>query len=282
MAPSKGQSTVPPRDDPTVTPERGIELLSEQISKAQELVAFASPKSGIEEDDFGRWKNTTRNYVEMAFGANHRNVRDFEGVRAYVPKSTYAWIDPHAETLRRMITWLNGYIDQLRAMGEIRQQRNPAPLSAASETSKKVFIVHGHNDALKYELAHSLQRAGVDVTILHDELNRGRTLLEKFADHGAEAGFAVVLLSADDLGRAKNAPSDSLQPRARQNVVFELGFFVGFLGRARVCAVYEAGVEEPSDLQGLAKVQHVPAGRWKHEVAKEINGAGIELDFSKL
>jgi predicted nucleotide-binding protein len=143
-----------------------------------------------------------------------------------------------------------------------------------------VFIVHGHKDMLKYELAHSLQNAGLAVTILHEQPNKGRTILEKFADHAAEAGFAVILLTADDFGRAKDATDDKL--RARQNVVFELGFFCGLLGRRHVCAVYETGVELPSDLHGFAYVEYDKSGLWKHAVAKEISAAGIPVDFSKL
>jgi predicted nucleotide-binding protein len=148
---------------------------------------------------------------------------------------------------------------------------------------RKRSSFHGHNATLKYEIAHTLQNAGLDVTILHEQTNQGRTLLEKFADHAAEAGFAVVLLTADDVGSAGGVSMhEPLQPRARQNVVFELGFFFGLLGRGRVCAVYEKGVELPSDLQGLARVEHDSAGRWKHDVAKEIHAAGILVDFSKL
>jgi predicted nucleotide-binding protein len=87
------------------------------------------------------------------------------------------------------------------------------------------------------------------------------------------------LLTADDVGRAKDATVDNA--RARQNVVFELGFFFGLLGRGRVCAVYESGVELPSDLAGFGRVEFDPARRWKYEVAKEIHAAGIELDFRK-
>jgi predicted nucleotide-binding protein len=146
--------------------------------------------------------------------------------------------------------------------------------------SKTIFIVHGHNKAMKYELGHSLQKAGLDVTILDEQTNEGRTLLEKFSDHAAEAGFAVVLLSADDVGRAKDATVDNF--RARQNVVFELGFFCGKLGRDKVCAVRENGVEIPSDVHGFAYFDYDSAGSWKHRVAKEINRAGIKVDFDKL
>jgi predicted nucleotide-binding protein len=133
---------------------------------------------------------------------------------------------------------------------------------------------------MKYELAHSLQNGGLDVTILHEQPNKGRTILEKFADHAGGAGFAVVLLTGDDVGKAKDATVESF--RARQNVVFELGFFCGLLGRGRVCAVYEQGVELPSDLAGFCRVEIDSSGRWKIDVAKEVNAAGIAVDFSKL
>ena len=120
------------------------------------------------------------------------------------------------------------------------------------------------------------------MTILHEQLEQGRTILEKLSDHASEAGFAVVLLTADDVGGKKGASPDSLQPRARQNVVFELGLFIGLLGRRRVCAVCEAGVEFPSDLHGLAHIEPDSEGAWRHKVAKEIHGAEIEVDFSKL
>jgi len=149
----------------------------------------------------------------------------------------------YAEKLNGMISALNGYIEQLQVASQIQKISTSATLNVEREPSKKVFIVHGHNDKLKYEIALSLKSAGLDVTILHKEANEGRTLLEKFADYAGEAGFAVVLLTADDVGGKKGASPDSFQPRARQNVVFELGFFFGLLGRGKVCAVYESGVE---------------------------------------
>jgi predicted nucleotide-binding protein len=90
------------------------------------------------------------------------------------------------------------------------------------------------------------------------------------------------LLSADDEGRSRGESSDSLKPRARQNVIFELGFFFGSLGRGQVCAVYEKDVELPSDLHGFVYVEYDKAGRWKYDLAKEIHAAGIPVDFSKL
>lgn len=288
---ARSKDPKPSRGKPSVAPESGIELLSGQINKARQLLD--SPP--IQRDHFLQWKNTTRNFVEMAFGENHPNISSFDhsGV-FYISEVRPGFVSGgsnlvrrssplhYAEKLDGMISALNGYIEQLQVTSQIQKTSTPAALNVEREPSKKVFIVHGHNDELKYEIAHSLQSAGLDVTILHKEANEGRTLLEKFADYAGEAGFAVVLLTADDVGGKKGASPDSFQPRARQNVVFELGFFFGLLGRGKVCAVYESGVEEPSDLHGLAKVQHDPTGRWIHDVAKEIYAAGIPVDFSKL
>lgn len=278
MARGKNPNTPPPRGKPSVTAEHGISLLSAQIKRAEQLLAAQS----VNGNDFGSWDNTTRNFVEKAFGENHPNVQGFEYLWAFgnAGWDPDEWAEHYAKGLRAKITALNGYIEELNVEIQLREPITPPASRSAATPSKKVFIVHGHNEAIKYELAHSLGKAGLDVTILHEEPNKGRTLLEKFADHAGEAGFAVVLLTADDVGKAKGTTVENL--RARQNVVFELGFFCGLLGRKRVCAVYETGVEWPSDLHGLAYVPYDQGGGWKHKVAKEIDAAGIEVDFRKL
>jgi predicted nucleotide-binding protein len=144
----------------------------------------------------------------------------------------------------------------------------------------KVFIVHGHNDPLMYELSHYLQKARLDVIIFREELKRSQTVPEKLFDLAKQAGFAVALLTADDWGGKWNTAS--LQPRARQNVVFEMGLFIGMLGRRKVCAVYEPGIEWPSDIQGIQSVKYVKDGTWKHDVAREIDATGIKVDFRRL
>lgn len=106
--------------------------------------------------------------------------------------------------------------------------------------------------------------------VLHEQPDSGRTIIEKFEAIAAEAGFAVVLLTADDLGRAKDASTDNR--RARQNVVLELGFFIGRLGRSRVVALYEEGVELPSDLSGLLYTSL--AGNWHTSLAVELRSSG--------
>jgi predicted nucleotide-binding protein len=120
--------------------------------------------------------------------------------------------------------------------------------------------------------------------ILHEQANEGRTLIEKFEDHAADAAYAVVLATGDDVGRsaACEADDEPLTPRARQNVVFELGFFFGSLGRAKVALLYEEGIERPSDTDGIARIPLDAAGGWKLLLARELDNAGIGVDWSAL
>ncbi|HEX4463467.1 MAG TPA: nucleotide-binding protein [Solirubrobacterales bacterium] len=138
---------------------------------------------------------------------------------------------------------------------------------------KKIFLVHGHSR--KDELARFLERStGVDVTILEEQPGRGRTIIEKFEGEAGGAAFAVVLLTADDVGAAMDEQAN-LRPRARQNVVLELGYFVGRIGRENVVALHDPEVELPSDYTG---VEYVPLdGDWKHKLMTELGAAGFDV-----
>ena len=145
-------------------------------------------------------------------------------------------------------------------------------------TGHRIFLVHGHDEALLHETARFLERLGLDSIVLREQPNQGRTIIEKFEDY-ADVGFAVVLLTPDDHG-APAQQVDNLQPRARQNVILELGYFLGRLGRSRVCVVYQAGVEIPSDYTGVLYVKVDEGGAWKLELAKELKAAGFPVDMN--
>ena len=181
--------------------------------------------------------------------------------------------------------------DAIRRMTSIRQQLSlfeepstskEAPSSGRERVdrshSRDVFIVHGHDTGRKDEVARFIDHIGLKPVVLHEQPNSGRTLIEKFERHASEVGYAIVLLTADDKGG--RADGSSQAARARQNVVFELGFFFGRLGRDRVTVLYEKGVEQPSDVNGIAYV--ALEGDWKLQLVKELTGAGLEIDYAKL
>lgn len=90
------------------------------------------------------------------------------------------------------------------------------------------------------------------------------------------------MLTADDKGGLATASSEEFGFRARQNVVMELGFFLGRLGRDRVAAIYDERVEMPSDYKGVLFLPYDKAGMWQHSLVKEIKASGIPVDANKL
>jgi predicted nucleotide-binding protein len=153
-----------------------------------------------------------------------------------------------------------------------------------ADEAESIFIVHGHHEALKLAV-HGFIRdvTELDPVILHDEPSMGRTIIEKFEAVGGGAAFAVVLLTSDDIGRSAEAEDDApFEERARQNVVLELGFFVGSLGRSRVAVLYESGVTKPSDIDGLVYIPYDDQGAWTVLLARELRAAGITVDANKL
>jgi predicted nucleotide-binding protein len=151
----------------------------------------------------------------------------------------------------------------------------PAPKQV--ETNR-VFIVHGHDGEAREAVARFVDQAGLEPIILHEQPNKGRTVIEKFEAHG-DVSFAIVLLTPDDIGGAKDGPAS---PRARQNVVLELGYFIGRLGRDRVCALRRGDVEIPSDYLGVVYHELDIDGGWKQALAKELQAAGHEIDWNKV
>lgn len=150
-----------------------------------------------------------------------------------------------------------------------------------ARAKSSVFIVHGHDEAAKTKVAYLIHRLGLNPIILNDQVNQGQTIIEKFEQHAAEVGFAVVLFTPDDEGRSLKSES-ALQPRARQNVILEMGYFVARLGRSKVCPLYTPKVELPSDLLGVAYTPMDSHGAWEMKLAREMKAAGLPVDLNRL
>lgn len=166
-----------------------------------------------------------------------------------------------------------------------RQRPSPASSTRTVDDSvTDVFVVHGHDRSVREQVARLIERAGggqLQAVVLEEQPNQGRTIVEKFEHFGSSAGFAVVLLTADDLGQASSS-SSAQAPRARQNVLLELGYFVGVLGRNRVALLMEPGVEAPSDISGVLYTEIDSAGAWKHKLVREMEAAGLPVDYSSI
>ena len=144
-----------------------------------------------------------------------------------------------------------------------------------SDAAKRVFIVHGHDEEAKQTVARFMYEINLSPVILSEQPNFGRTIIEKF-EQNADVSFAVILLTPDDCAHLKNKP-EKLHFQARQNLILELGYFMGRLGRNRVCALYKEGVETPSDIHGVIYIQMDSFGGWKMKLAEEIKYAGLTI-----
>lgn len=182
--------------------------------------------------------------------------------------------------LRRDLSRLRSILARLELVEEDPSMRSASPSPTPSRTpGNEIFIVHGRNNEAKETVARFLEHLGRKPIILHEQPNKGRTIIEKFEDYSS-VGYAVVLLTPDDVGAVKGQ-EDVLHPRARQNVILELGYFLGVLGRSRVMPLVVEGVEVPSDLSGVVYVRMDPGGSWKLELAREMKAAGIDVDLNR-
>ncbi len=221
---------------------RKIEVLDKHVTDA---------KNG-HPDDFEGWRTATEVALRTVMGDDSPLLAEFRNVR-YRPQVWVSGMDTSGYRpagVKKVIALLEAAKSELALRQELEQvvesEESPAEKAMAAETGR-VFIVHGHDEARKHELFRVIHDVtGTKPIILHEQPSGGRSILEKLEAYAASAGFAVALLTADDVGRVKDSSVNA--PRARQNVVFEAGYFAGRLGRARVVLLHESSVELPTRL----------------------------------
>jgi len=185
--------------------------------------------------------------------------------------------------------WLSGQkeaIALIETMIEDLELGAPEQLQSIEEPtvamSNRVFVVHGHENEMKQSVARTVERLGLEAVILHEKPNRGQTLIEKIERY-SDVGFAVVLLSPDDVGYANASGPESAKPRARQNVKLELGYFAGKLGRERVVALHRGEIELPSDYDGVLYTPYDgDSGTWRSELVAELKESGYSVSADDL
>ncbi len=165
-------------------------------------------------------------------------------------------------------------------------ERRKAEITETPKTSgvltTDIFVVHGHDEEMKQATARVLSKLGLNPIILHEKPNQGKTLIEKF-EKNADVQFAVVLLSPDDFAHGKIADVSTARARPRQNVILELGYFTGRLGRDRVFALRRDGdLELPTDFSGVVYTSYDSAGHWRLELVRELKAAGYDVDANAI
>lgn len=216
--------------------------------------------------------------LQKAFGDNGRYLQSFQ--QLLTPKG---WVgldgspahkDDWEARRSKLVALLQVAIEDL----EIQENSAALPHPLATVNTKRVFLVHGHDNGLREAVARFIMQLDLEPIILAEQPSQGRTIIEKIENH-ADVAFAIVLLSPDDY-----SGQDATGKRARQNVIFELGYFIGRLGRNRVVALLRehSGFEMPSDFAGVVFVPFDGHGAWKLSLARELKAAGFHFSQDKL
>ena len=167
--------------------------------------------------------------------------------------------------------------------GKNQQQVKDILDGKVTNVGRKVFVVYGHDEIARTQLEAMLRRWDLDPIILDQQASSGQTIIEKLEEYGADVGYAIVLATPDDEGKAVN--EETYKFRVRQNVVLELGMFLAKLGRNKVAILLkeDKNFEKPSDIQGLI---YIPFQNKVDEVAinliRELSRQGINIDSGRI
>ncbi len=247
-----------------------------------DLQTIVNGERRLAQERMVRWKEGVTEFLRQ-------NVSDAEAAKLSRKRpASYIGIGRDREsiidTARKYETHLLALLEDIEKNPEIILQesvkgsaiedRQPTVLEG-----RRVFLIHGRDEGAKEKVARFLEKVGLRPIILHEQSNEGLTIMEKIEKY-SDVAYAVALLTADDVGGI-GSDKPNLRARGRQNVVFELGFFMGKLKRDRVCALCQKGVERPSDIDGLVYIQLDKSEAWKMHLAKELKSAGFDIDLNK-
>ncbi|MGE7948312.1 TIR domain-containing protein [Lysinibacillus sp. NPDC093688] len=208
-----------------------------------------------------------------------KKVKFTPGMIALGADNTSTYISSFQRGKTSMISVLNGAVKEIELEEEFFPSTPSLPLDtevAEPTKSNKVFIVHGHDVGLKNEVARFVEKLGFEAVILHEQVSKGKTIIEKIEEY-SEVGFAIILYTPCDEGKAKS--SEHFNSRARQNVVFEHGYFTAKLGRNNVVALHKGeNLELPNDISGVVYVKYED-GTWKTQIADEMDASGYQINY---
>ena len=230
-----------------------IDLLSDESLPNQEL-----------SKTFIAWMMESMRFLKNKYGEDSREYKNYMIVINTIEARQNDTINK--ESFRDKMT---------RTLQIIKLTWNPLLLELKEDNAmdNSVFIVHGHDGELKYKISNLIRKVGLNPIILHEQVNTCSTIIEKIEKHGCQASAAILLFTPDDEGKEKDGKE--LRPRARQNVVFEAGYFMGLLGRDKtVLVVSDSAIELPGDLNGVV----YEGKNSEFEIAKSLKAMGLPVD----
>jgi predicted nucleotide-binding protein len=255
------------------------EQITQRIKYGRELVRQSSPGNVVDEssltwEEFHRWQNYNRTWLKTYLG--DEVCEEYEAIQRgfWSGRNSMAISDAISYVIPQEIAVLESVLERLSLL--LPESAAQSLIGRASNEAP-IFIVHGSDTLRAESVARTVTLStGRKTIILRDEPNSGRTIIEKFEQHAAEVSYAIIVLTPDDKG--SRADETGTAPRARQNVIFEMGYFYGLLGRARVSVLLRPGVEKPSDMDGIAYILFDDNRAWKTELLRDLKHAGFDID----
>ena len=259
-------------------------------SKIAELIERAKKlqNSGMDQPEFKAWKDDVIRFLKKVYGNDSHEATSFNKIEYY---NFYGAVDVYngdwhenkekvnalyQKGLKTAILFLENYKSDDSCMIIKEDMKSDVK---KSNNHENIFIVHGRNDGIKAQVSNFLLRFGIKPIILHEQANKGQTIIEKIEKH-SDVKAAIVLFTNDDVGRFKD--DTELEIRARQNVIFEAGYFIGKLGRECTIILLEKGLKIPSDLDGYTYFEIDEKQRWQLDVAKELKAIEFKIDMNDL
>jgi predicted nucleotide-binding protein len=249
--------------------------------------------------EFEKWRRNTEIAIAEIFGENSQNVRDFIKIHyspiimfsnttdAMFQKAYHNGLDSASSVLQSMIKEVEKYWDEDAILKPEKLEKAEKPNKPEKSVdfpavlhelrkADEIFIIHGQDKSVMENVAEFITKLGLEPIILHDQSGQGRTIIEELEQH-TRIGFALVILTPDETCSLNEAGSEG-KLHARQDVIFEFGYFLGRLGRQRVCALAGENVEVPSDYPGVLYIPLDTAEAWKIRILKVLKTAGYKVD----
>lgn len=246
-------------------------------SKFQIFIEQAEGLIGQNADtpEFNAWRDNVKRFLKKTYGDESHEAKAFSKIIFFSPFAVmehgYQNDQTYRDGLQQAILYLKNYQDDYT-------DENGSPNKGNNENAKDVFIIHGRNERVKNEVANFLTILDLQPIMLNEQANKGRTIIEKFEDH-SNVMAAIALFTSDDVGKLKDC--DELEDRARQNVIFEAGYFIGKLGRERTIILYEDGLKIPSDLSGYLYIPLDSDKQWHQGLIKELKAIGFNIGIKR-
>lgn len=245
------------------------EKMQKFVNEGQELI---SKKVNNGSPEFKAWHTKVERLLSSKFGDKSIELKNFRG-RIFGPIGVVSIGHDDSPDCARDI---EATILELKSYIEEEAEETLFQLSTTPHNYDQIFVVHGHDGEIKQEIARLLEKQSIVPIILNEQANQGKTIIEKLEKY-SDVSAAVILMTNDDTGKEKNETES--KPRARQNVVFEAGYFMGKLGRDRVVLIAEEKNEIPSDLHGMV---YTDKRNWQFDFCKELKAMGFSIDMNKL